>query len=124
MKRVWHHYEKWEDFQNGMYNEDKEGRQERVAKAIELLTNEDLCYEYMRRVTKEWRYATEQQLTNSRANPQSFLGQTACSLYAGVHEDETREAWGRLNNEQRYVANSIADRVAKEWKEEYEEALR
>ncbi len=124
MKRVWYHYETWEDFQHGMYNEDKEGRQERVEKAIELLTTDDICYEYMKRVSVEWKHAVEQQLTNSRANPQSFLGQTACCLYAGVHEDETREAWGRLTPEQRYNANAIADRVAKEWREEYEKNVR
>ena len=120
MKPIYYHYEMWEDYQHGMYNENKEGREERVLKAIELLTDLDLLYEYMKKVSVEWKHAVEQQLTNARANPQSFLGQTACCLYAGVHEDETREAWGRLTPEQRYNANAIADRVAKEWREEYE----
>ena len=123
MQRVWYHYEKWEDFQNGMYDEEKEGRQERVEKAVYILTNEDLLYQMMSAVTREWKYATEQQLTNTRANPQSFLGQTACSYCAGIHEDETREAWGKLTPEQRYKANAIADRVYKEWRERYEKAL-
>lgn len=123
MQRVWYHYEKWEDFQNGMYNEEKEGRQERVQKAVSILTDEDLLYQMMSAVTHEWKYATEQQLTNTRANPQSFLGQTACCYCAGIHEDETREAWGKLTPEQRYKANAIADRVYKEWRERYEKAV-
>ena len=117
MKQRFYHYTLWEDFQNGMYDEDKDGRQERIRSAIELLTNPRLCYEQMTRVTKEWRYATEQNLTNASINHQAFLGQTACSIYGGIHEDETREAWGRLTNEQRYKANRIADRVFREWYE-------
>ena len=120
MKQIYYHYETWEDFQNGMYNEDKEGRQDRIKKAIELLSDEMLCYEYMTRVTREWSHATEQNLSNKNINHQAFLGQTACCLYAGVHEDETREAWGRLTNIQRYRANKVADQVFKEWWNRYE----
>ena len=94
MKQVFYHYELWEDFQNGMYDEVKEGRKERIQKAIYLLTNESLCYEFMQKVTNEWIHATEQTLTNPSVNHQAFLGQTACNMYAGIKEDETREAWG------------------------------
>lgn len=115
MKQRFYHYTMWEDFQHGMYNEDKDGRQERVLGAIKVLTDSDLCYEQMTRVTNEWRYATEQNLTNPNINHQAFLGQSACSIYAGIHEDETREAWGRMTPQQRYKANRIADRVYAEW---------
>lgn len=121
MKRVYHHYTKWEDFQSGMYDEVKEGREARVNKAIELLTNEEVCYRYMKMVTENWIHACEQTFTN-RHNPRSFLGQCACAMYAGVHEDETRKAWGLLTEEQRYAANKIADQVYKEWRIDYEKA--
>ena len=121
MKRVYHHYTKWEDFQSGMYDEVKEGREERVQKAVKLLTSDILCYWYMRRVTLEWKHACEQTFTN-RHNHRSFLGQCACALYAGVHEDETRKAWGLLTEQQRYRANEIADIVYEKWRAEYEKA--
>lgn len=120
MKQLYYHYTMWEDFQNGMYDEVKDGRDGRIKKAIELLTNLDLCYEQMTRVTIEWKYATEQNLTNSGINHQAFLGQTACAIWGGIHEDETREAWGYLTSEQRYKANQIADEVFEEWKRKYE----
>lgn len=122
MKRVYHHYTKWEDFQAGMYNEDKEGREERVQKAVRLLTNEILCLKYMRQVVRDWPYACEQTFTN-RHNHRSFLGQCACCLYAGIHEDETRRAWALLTEEERYRANKIADKVFAEWRAWYEEDL-
>jgi hypothetical protein len=74
----------------------------------------------MKRVSIEWVHAVEQTFTNKSINHRAFLGQTACNLYAGVKEDETREAWGYLTNEQRYKANKIADRVYREWISDYE----
>ena len=100
MKQLFYHYTMWEDYKNGMYNESKEGRKDRVNKAIYLLSNTELLYKYMKKVTTEWKYATEQNLTNNSINHQAFLGQTACNIYAGIKEDETREAWGYLTNEQ------------------------
>lgn len=123
MKQVFYHYTEWEDFQSGMYNEVKEGRPERVKKAIEMLSDTTLCYTFMTRVVKEWVKATEQTFTNKSINHQAYLGQCACNLYAGVKEDETREAWGHLTNEQRYRANKVADRVRDEWEKDYLEKL-
>ena len=122
MKRVYHHYTKWEDYQHRMYDEVKEGREERIQKAIELLSNEDLCYRYMKRVTSEWAVACEHTFTN-RFNHRSFLGQCACNIYADVKEDETRKAWWHLSEEQRYKANHIADMVYEEWRLSYEKTV-
>jgi hypothetical protein len=120
MKQQYYHYTMWEDFQNGMYDEIKDGRRERVKQAAKLLSDTDLLYEQMTRVTHEWKYATEQNLTNASINHQAFLGQTACNIWRGIKEDETREAWGILTCEQRYKANKVADRVYKEWCQQYE----
>lgn len=119
MKAIYHHYETWEDFKNGMYEESKEGRKARVATAVAILTNTELLYQCMKRVTLEWTHATEQNLSNEMYGHRAFLGQSACSIYAGVHEDETREAWGIMTNDQRCAANRVADRVYEEWKREY-----
>ena len=120
MKQKYYHYTLWEDFQNGMYDEEKEGRKDRVQKAVFLLTNPELLFKYMTRVANEWTHASEQTFTNPAINHQAFLGQCACNLYGGVKEDETREAWGMLTNEQRYEANRIADKVFSCWVKKYE----
>lgn len=119
MKQVFHHYTIWEDFKNGMYDEVKEGRKDRVQTAVKILSDLDLLYICMKRVTAEWKYATEQNLTNPSINHQAFLGQAACNIHAGVKEDETREAWGYLTNAQRCAANKVADRVDYEWQRKY-----
>lgn len=119
MKPIYHHYELWEDYQNGMYNESKDGRKERVQKAIDILSDPALLYECMKKVTTDWTHASEQNLSNEMYGHRSFLGQSACSIYAGIHEDETREAWGKLTDIQRIRANQVADRVYEEWKTEH-----
>lgn len=122
MKHIYHHYELWEDFQSGMYNEIKEGREERIQKAIELLTDDELCYKWMKKVSVEWKYACEHTFTN-RFNHQAFLGQCACAMYADVRDNETKKAWWCLTEEQRHNANRIADKVYNEWRKEYEKTI-
>lgn len=118
MKAVYHPYTEWEDFQNHMYDEEKEGRTERVKQAIELLTDTKMLYKQMRKVTKEWKIACEHWFTVNQSH-RAFLGQTACCIYKGIHEDETREAWGLITEIQRYEANRVADRVYKAWERDY-----
>jgi hypothetical protein len=103
-----------------MYDEDREGRQERVLRAAEILGDPILCERAMRKVVEEWRFASEFNLSNAEINRRAWLGQAACSCCGGVHEDETREAWGLLSNEQRVRANGIATIVIREWLYEHD----
>lgn len=120
MQRIFHHYELWEDYHAGMYDESKDGRKERVAKAVEILGNAEICYKAMKKVIDEWKIATEYNLSNLEINRKAWLGQAACSCFAGIHEDETREAWGLMTEAQRIEANRIAASIIKEWQSERE----
>ena len=115
MERIFHHYQKWEDFHAGMYNESKDGRAERVAAAAKILGTPSLCRKAMEKVIAEWKIAPEYNLSNAGINRKAWLGQAACSCYAGIHEDETREAWGIMTPEQRTEANRIAAEIIKKW---------
>lgn len=120
MQRIFYHFSLWEDYHNGMYDECKDGRQERVQKAVEILGTPEICRKAMQRVVDEWTIATEYNLSNAEINRKAWLGQACCSIYANVHEDETREAWGLLTDEQRKQANLIAYQIIKKWIDEYE----
>ena len=115
MKQIYHHYDKWEDYHHGMYAEDKEDRKERVQLAVSILGDPATCEKAMRMVVDQWEIATEFNLSNAEINRRAWLGQACCSIYAGVHEDETREAWGLLTVQQRTTANTIATVVIREW---------
>jgi hypothetical protein len=74
----------------------------------------------MEKVIAEWEIATEYNLSNAEINRKAWLGQAACCCYAGVHEDETREAWGLMTDAQRSEANRIAACIIKRWQDERE----
>ena len=120
MERIFHHYNKWEDYHAGMYDESKDGRAERVKRAAEILGTPDICRKAMNKVITEWVISTEYNLSNAEINRKAWLGQAACSCYAGIHEDETREAWGLMTEAQRIEANKIAANIIKEWVSERE----
>lgn len=105
-------YEKWEDYQSGMYNPPKD---DRTQKAIELLSNPAVCRQYMKKVVSEWDIATQQVLTNPEMNGKAWLGQCACFMYAGVHDEDTRKAWCLLKPSVQKTANGIARQVINEW---------
>lgn len=115
INQIFHPYWLWEDFKNGMYSENKEGREERIQEAIKMLSNKYLCMWWMGKVVHDWTYACEQKLTSPSTNKIAWLGQAACSYYAGVHEDETREAWSRLTDDIRNKANEIAEQTIETW---------
>ena len=121
MKRIFHHFDKWEDFHHGMYDEDKEARKERVKLAASILGDPSTCEKAMRMVIEKWPIATEFNLSNAGINRRAWLGQACCSIYGAVHEDETREAWGYLTNKQRTDANAVADVVDRKWRNRYEQ---
>lgn len=122
MERIFHHFNLWEDYHAGMYAESKEGRAERVKKAAYILGTPKICREAMEKVVSEWEKATEYNLSNSEINRKAWLGQAACCCYAGVHEDETREAWGIMTELQRVEANAIASEIIKKWVNQRDEA--
>jgi hypothetical protein len=115
MERIFHHYDLWEDYHAGMYNESKDGRSERVQRAVNILGTPDICEKAMNMVVDQWQISTEYNLSNAGINRKAWLGQAACCCYDGIHEDEVREAWGILSESQRKTANAIAGKVIKKW---------
>ena len=120
MKRIYHHFNNWEDYHAGMYDEDSTGRKERVERAAYILGTPKVCKEAMEKVVAEWKIATEYNFSNAEINRKAWLGQAACSCYANIHEDETREAWGIMTEQQRIKANQIAASIIKRWLRERE----
>lgn len=117
IEQIFHRYETWEDYQSGMYNPSSDEKQ--IKKAIELLSNKRLCREYMQKVVAEWPIATEEVLTNPESNGRAWLGQCACFMYAGCHDEETRKAWVLLIPSAQRAANKIAEEVIKGWLKGY-----
>lgn len=111
MKQFFEHYEKWEDYQNGMYCGTFENNAELIEKAKSLLSNPSLFYETALKLITSWPIATKINLTNLGCNRRAWLGQAACSYLHNVPEILTRQAWVELNELQRFEANSVAEKI-------------
>lgn len=116
MKADFRPYTEWEDFQAGMYRDALLADREPLEKAaVALLSDQHRLVSAMRSVTTEWRLAAEANL-HEPPNNRAWLGQAACCYAAGVPEELTRAAWGRLTDLQRIAANRVADQVIDEWR--------
>lgn len=116
MKQVFTHYEKWEDFQAGMYSLlDIPDKDKKVIGAINLLSNENDFYEASKQVLENWKVATEVNFTNKQQNRRAWLGAAACMFIHNTPEYLTRIAWNLLNKDIQDRANLIAEKVINEY---------
>lgn len=113
-------YELWEDYKSGMYNPSSASTEDAgIAKAIECLSDEKICREFMEKVVSEWTISTTEVLTNPESNGRAWLGQCACFMYGGCLDEETRKAWCLLSPQVQKKANKIAEQVIYNWLAEY-----
>ena len=87
--------------------------------AINFTGNHKKYGEYMMRVVMEWPISSENALTDYRLNRRAWIGHAACALAIRCPEDITREAWSKLSDEQRILANQEADRAIAAWEHAY-----
>jgi hypothetical protein len=117
IKQIFYHYEKWEDFKNGMYKtiKDIDIENELINKAEKLLSSEYDFYIVAKKMVKEWKISAEVNLTILNSNRQAWIGQASCCYEYGTPENLTKIAWRRLSSESQNKANLIADKVVEEW---------
>jgi hypothetical protein len=122
VKKRWHHYLKWEDYQHGMYNT-LYGEEKRafLEKAIMFTGDAELYGNAMLEVVEKWPISCEQNLTSTGSNRQAWIGHAAACLAIGCPEDITREAWSSLSQDQQDKANAKADFAIELWEAIYEE---
>jgi hypothetical protein len=122
IRQIYHHYQFWEDYQNGMWKGRivlGEEREKLLKLAIEFTGDAKLYGSFMLRVAKEWKFACEHHLTNVGINRKAWIGHAACCLALGCPEDITREAWHHLSKRQQDKANLEADRAIDFWIREH-----
>lgn len=120
MKRIYHHYEKWEDWQNGMFeNHDPLHQDKLIWDAKGLLINTTRLLSAMETVITHWTFSAEENMSHRGRNRQAWLGQSACCLVCGTPEHLTKIAWNMLDEFQKSEANKIADIVIKNWDEKH-----
>ena len=115
-KRVYHPWDIWEEIEFNMWGEAEQGA---LDKAIEFTSNHKLYGSFMMRVVTEWPISCENALTDRHLNKRAWLGHAACALALSCPEHVVREAWGKLTDEQRILANEEASRAIRTWENDY-----
>lgn len=116
MERIYHHYEKWEDWKAGFYNAcSGKIKEEKISKVIEMFNNEFLTRKFMLKVIDEWVYSCEHNLSNLSLNRIAYIGQAACCLYSEIPCSVTMEAWSLLSKEVQDRSDLIANEILTLW---------
>lgn len=121
--RVFHHYEKWEEYRWGMWRivtgEEREPYFHSVRRILEspYLFRCSLYSAWTR-----WPISCEVNLTNRSMNRAAWLWHAGACVVTGAPEDITRSAWPSITQEQRVEADRIAWEVVEEWEEGYLES--
>lgn len=117
MERIYHPWNKWEDYPAGFYNnvsgEEKKRMHEKV---IEMFNSEKLTRENMFFVVDNWKFSCEHNLSNASLNQIAYIGQAACCVYAGVPCSVTMEAWSDLSKEVQKRSDEIAIEAIQRWR--------
>lgn len=120
MKRVWHRFERWEDYRAGMWRQvGAADARSFLARAIDFTGDAALYGSYMRKVIKCWPIACEHNLTDTGMNRKAWVGHAACCMAIGCPEDVTRAAWAHLTQQQQDDANAQAQAAIEEWEADY-----
>ena len=120
IKRVYHHYQKCEEYKTDMWRVAPiESRQSLQDKSAGLMKNV-FCFEQaMIRVVNEWPFSCEANLSASVINHKAWMGHAGCAINHNAPEDLTRLAWRSLTKTEQDSANAAADRVISMWRKKY-----
>lgn len=118
LPQVWHPVDKWEEIPHNMWGRVAD-RQSYLDWAIGFTGDHKLYGSFMRRVCSEWPISCENAFTDPHLNHKAWLGHAACALANRCPEDIVRQAWGKLSDEQKLLANEEARRAVSDWKRAY-----
>ena len=114
MKKIYHNYKKWEDYKNGMYSSNGICVI-KINESLNLLSNPSKFYKTARRVTGEWKFATEHNLSDCNINRRAWLGRASCCFNHNATINETQIAWHMMDTKKQEAANSIATQIINQW---------
>lgn len=117
MKRIYHPYQKWEDYPAGFYdNCSGEEKEQKIQSVLTMFNSEKLTREFMFKVVNEWKFSCEQNLTNESMNHIAYIGQAACCMYDRIPNTVTMEAWSLLTKDVQKRSDMIALEAIGYWK--------
>ena len=119
MNQAYVPYWEWEDWFNGMWRK-VDNEEKWLKKAIKFTGNHLRYGAAMKEVIYEWPRTMLNHLTNPSINKRAFLGHCACQFKIKCPEYIVRAAWKLLTENQRILADKVAQETIDEWKIKYQ----
>lgn len=122
MKRIYHPWDKWEDYRHNFYggvtsDYPKDNTLTRYADFLRDLTGFE---EALKVVISEWKYSCEHNLSNESMNRVAYLGQAAMALAFKVPHSQSMGGYNLLTPEQQRAADTLAQRYLGLWISKHE----
>ena len=116
MIRVYHHYERLEEFTAGMWKRPTGfERKGKIEAAADLMKCPDEFKLAMQQALELWPLSCEHNLTSLDSNRIAWLGHAGCCIATGSPEECTRVGWHTLTKEEQDAANEVAGEVLSMW---------
>ena len=116
MIRIFHPYTEWEDFKHGLYRLPScQDSPHQVELSKILLSTPTEFYNVALAMIQGWKVSADVNLSNRSRNRQAWIGQASCCFNHKSSEQQTKDAWWMLTEEQRMEANKIADEIIEIW---------
>ncbi|NTU49499.1 MAG: hypothetical protein HGA87_01145 [Desulfobulbaceae bacterium] len=126
MRRIYHHWEKWECFKAGFYDKsppDGISKEEALQMYADFLADSDRFKSAINEVFKHWPHSCEQFLTNPEINRVAWLGQASMCITTGV-PSFFKSGFRLLSEKQQAVANKVSADAIQEWEQSRNEQMR
>lgn len=114
--RIFHTFDKWESVPYGFFETAHKtmSRLQCEYKYRELMTDVEEFKTTLEKVTSEWKYACEHNLTNKALNRIAWLGQAALAYKYNIPATYS-SGWRLLNNDEQMTADNIALDALNNW---------
>lgn len=116
MKRIYHPFDKWEDYRHNFYGGVCEyPKDNTLGLYASLLKDLPRFEEALKVVISEWKYSCEHNLTNEGMNRIAYLGQASCALAYKVPSSISMGGFNLLTAEEQAAANAMAQKYLDLW---------
>lgn len=125
MERIYHPWDKWEDYRSNFYGGVKEYKKDGTLETYAaMLRDLDRFEAALQIIIRDWRYSCEHNLTNESMNRIAYLGQAACALLYNVPHNVSMGGYNLLTSEQQQAADAMADKYLNIWLEQHNVSLK
>jgi len=125
MIRIFHPWDKWEDYKHNFYGGICEYGHDRTLETCALLLKDLSKFETaLKIIINEWQYSCEHNLTNENMNRIAYLGQAANALINKVPYNISMGSYNLLSLKEQQAADSLAKKYLNLWLERHNEYIK